>query len=482
VTDRDPISGPLTRRDVVRAGGGLALASMFPMASRLASTAWGMSARGPDSLPDPSRPAGEPADHLPFDHLIVVMMENHSFDNYFGMLPRQGKRQADGFDFGPHGHPVNRNPLHGGYVLPKHAKSRCQPLDITQSWNATHEQINGGRMNGFARTTEGAMLYWREDDIPFYYSLAKKFTLANRWFSSAPCQTFPNRRFLLAGTAYGLISTDTSSVLDPPPPNGTIFDRLAAEKIDWRDYYTDLPGVGVIGSVVKKYPEKLAPISQFYADCASGRLPAVSFVDPEFGLTNDVGAALSGVPGIPIITNPGETQGGDEENPQDISIGENFVAKVVNAVMRSPAWGRSLLVWLYDEHGGYYDHVPPPRAVKPDNIKPELGPDDVPGGYDIYGPRVPAVVVSPHARKHAVTNAVHDHTSVLATIEHKWNLPACTRRDANARTLEGFLHRHKAPFAEPPKLAKPGDLAESERTCSTEDPTLKVHHRHHHHQ
>jgi phospholipase C len=469
-----------TRRDVVRAGAGLALASMFPLGSRLVSAAGAAALRGPDSLPDPGRPAGEPGGHLPFDHLVVVMMENHSFDNYFGMLPRQGKRRADGFTFGPHGHPINRNPLRGGYVLPKHAESMCQ-ASVTQNWNSTHEQINGGRMNGFARTSEAAMLYWTEEDLPFYYSLARKFTLANRWFGSAPCQTYPNRRFLLAGTAYGLISTDPQSVLDPPPPNGTIFDRLSGHGIDWRDYFTDLPGVGVIGSVVEKYPEKLAPISQFFADCATGALPAVSFVDPEFGLATEVGGPLKSVPGIPVIADPAGAQGGDEENPQDITIGENFVAKVVNAVLDSPAWPRTLLVWTYDEHGGYYDHVPPPKAVKPDNIKPILGPDDVPGGYDIYGPRVPTVVVSPYSRPHAVTNTVYDHTSVLATIEHKWNLPACTRRDANAATLAGFLDRRKAAYSDPPVLAKPGDLAESERTCSTESPKLKVHHRRHHH-
>ena len=152
------------------------------------------------------------------------------------------------------------------------------------------------------------------------------------------------------------------------------------------------------------------------------------------------------------------------------------MSRVATAVLGSPAWMRTLLVWTYDEHGGYFDHVPPPRAIPPDNIKPKLGPHDIKGGYDIYGPRVPAVVVSPYSKPHATTNVRHDHTSILATIEAKWNLPACTYRDANATTLMDFLNPKKAAFAEPPKLAAPHDIGSSEQNCSDADPKLRVHH------
>jgi phospholipase C len=469
----------LSRRALLRSGAGAALAAGLPWSSWSGSLealarASGAPVRKPNSLPDPHRPAGESTAAMPFDHVIVVMMENHSFDNYLGMLPRRGQRKADGFKFDRHGHPANRQPLDGGYVLPLHATSNCQPIDVTQSWNGTHIQIDRGRMDGFAKTDQGAMLYWDEQDIPFYYSLAKTFTLGNRWFCSAPCQTFPNRRFLLAATAYGLISTDFGSVNDPPPANGTLFDRLAAHGVSWKNYFTDLPGTGVIAAIPKKYPQSLAPINQFYVDCAAGTLPAVSFLDPEFGAASDIGGAISGAH-IPGVTTT-ETQGGDEENPQDITFGEDFVSQVVNAVLQSPAWPRTLLVWTYDEHGGYLDHVPPPRAIPPDGIKPKLGPHDIKGGYDIYGPRVPAVVVSPHSRPHATTNMVHDHTSILATIEAKWNLPACTYRDANATTLMDFLDTSRAAFAEPPTLAAPHDLGSTEQNCSTADPKLTVHH------
>jgi len=335
-----------------------------------------------------------------------------------------------------------------------------------QSWNGTHIAVNHGRMNGFVRASgDVAMGYWTEADIPFYYSLAKTFPLANRWFASAPCQTYPNRRFLMAGTAYGLVSSSVPGPNDAPPPNGTIFDRLNQYGISWVNYYTDLPQTALIPATVKANPDKLRPISQFYSDCAAGTLPNFCLVDSDFGGADVIGGRLPD-PASPTMVN---AQGQDEENPQNIRYGEQFVAQVVNAVLQSPAWDKTLLVWLYDEHGGYYDHVPPPAAIKPDSIKPHLAPGDYPGGYGIYGCRVPAVVVSPWARKHHVSNVVHDHTSVLAFVEKKWNLPACTYRDANANWMSSFLDFSTPAFKEPPTLAS-APLPVGGRGCSTADP------------
>ena len=129
------------------------------------------------------------------------------------------------------------------------------------------------------------------------------------------------------------------------------------------------------------------------------------------------------------------------------------MAKVVNAVMSSPNWPKTMLIWTYDEHGGYYDHVPPPAAIPPDDIPPNLAPGDPPGGFNQYGFRVPAGVVSPYAKKDFVSHTVYDHTSILKTIEEKWNLPALTRRDANANSLFDMLDLTAKPaFLKPPKL------------------------------
>ena len=449
---------------MLRAGGGMiALTAASPYARLIAAAQAATAIRQPGSLPDPTRPAGTPTGALPFDHIVIVMMENHSFDNYLGMLSRRGQPLADGFRFDSAGRPLNSNPVKGGYIQVQHAPSLCTPDgSASQSWNDTHKSVDGGRMDGFARLGESSMAYWDESDLPFYYSLSKTFCLANRWFCSAPCQTYPNRRFLLAGTAFGLISTDTSSITQNPP-NGTIVDRLNHYGISWTDYFTDVPATGVIESIPQDNPTHLASVDQFYIDCAAGNLPAVSFVD------SDIGAAptATGVSPAPFSGSwdPVSNQNQDEENG-DLSLGENFVSQVVNAVLGSPAWPRILLLWTYDEHGGWYDHVPPPAAILPDSIPPKLSSGDVPGAYNIYGPRVPAVAVSGYSKPNAVTNVVHDHTSFLATIQAKWNLPAMTYRDANAATMADFLDT-KVRFPEPPKLAAPSDLSQSEQSCDS---------------
>jgi phospholipase C len=456
----DPIQHRLTRRALLRYGGSLgAAAASMSSAGALwrAAAAAGAVVRQPDSLPDPRRPAGTATQKLPFDHIVVVMMENHSFDNLLGALAHSGQPKAHGLKFNAKGVALNSNPGPAGAVRSFPFPTTAQGPDVSQSWNASHEQIDGGRMDGFVRSVEAdqPMGYWTEDTLPFAYSLARTFCVANRWFCSAPCQTYPNRRFLMAGTAYGNISTDTESLKDPPPPNGTIWDRLHHYEISWRNYFTDLPSVGIIGSTVEKYPGNLSPIAQFYSDCAAGTLPSVSIVDPEFGVAGIVGSALATLPALQPIAEKLNTTGGDQENPQDMAYGEYWAYQTLDAVLKSPAWSRTLLIYTYDEHGGYYDHVPPPAAIAPDSIPPKLGPGDIPGGYDIYGPRVPAVVVSPYSKPNAVTNVLHDHTSFLATVEAKWNLPALTYRDANAKTVSDFLDVERAAFMQPPAIAEP---------------------------
>lgn len=441
--------------------------------------------RGPNSLPDPNRPAGTADASLPFDHVVVVMMENHSFDNYFGMLPARGQPKADGFLFDDSGAPLNFNPMSGGYQRVYRMQGTCQPGGASQAWNATHQQINNGAMDGFAATGTDAMGYWDESDIPFYYSLAKTFCLGNRCFCSVPAQTYPNRRFLYSATADGTISTSFDTLKLPAPANGTLMDVLSRYGVEWRSYFTDLPALFIIPQNLENHPGNFSLMPKFFEDCAAGTLPSVSFVDPEFGLADEVGErifdGLNGLieqqfPNLPpaVLTaienleQKIESQGGDEEGPQDIAIGEAFVSKVVQAVMASPQWPRTLLIWTYDEHGGYYDHVQPVSAVKPDDVPPSLGPDDYPGSYDTTGLRVPTVVVSPYSRAHDVTNVEHDHTSIIATIARKWNLPALTYRDAQANSMLDFLDLKSAPaFLKPPTLAAPAK-PEGLKGCATQ--------------
>ncbi len=177
-------------------------------------------------------------------------------------------------------------------------------------------------------------------------------------------------------------------------------------------------------------PTKVVHVADFFTDAAAGNLPAFSLVDP--------------------YTNFSEEDG-------DISVGEGYAALVINAVMQGPAWEKTALIWVYDEHGGWYDHVPPQPAVKPDNVPPALEPTDVPGAYDYTGFRVPCCVVSARSKKDYVSHQTFDHTSILKLVETKWNLPALTYRDANAHNMLDFfdLKSKRPPFAEPPMLASP---------------------------
>jgi phospholipase C len=301
--------------------------------------------RRKDKLPFPRLPEG--TDTLPqVDHVLVLMMENHSYDNYLGMLGR-GRRQqprGDGFTLGP---------------------------DETQ----------------------------------------------------------PNRRYLLAATSVGMVDDVLPENL-VPAPEGTIFDRLDAHRIPWRNYYSSFPPTSYLflGDAVRDHAS-VVPVAQFFADAKSGNLPEFAIIDPDFGHSSG-------------------------ENPQNIVHAEVFAASVVQAVMQSPAWPRTLLVWTFDEGGGYYDHVPPPTAAAPDDIPP-LPPAPRYDGFARYGFRVPAVVVSPWSRPGHVTSVTHDHTSILAMVERKWNLPAMTSRDAAADDLTDFLDLDSPAFAEPPALARP---------------------------
>jgi len=394
--------------------------------------------RRPDSLPFPRLPAGT-ATMPEIEHVVVLMMENHSFDNLLGMVPHEvaGRGAVDGLTV-RRGRVTNVNRDATGHnVFAQRAVSPCQLRgEPSQSWNASHESWDHGRNDGFVRASGPiAMRYWDRADLPFTYSLVEHFPLGQRYFCSVLAQTYPNRRFLFTGTASGLVATDGLSG-NTPAANGTIFDRLNEHGILWRDYFQSAPTPLIVPGAANGAPAgAFARMDQFYLDAAAGRLAPFTFLDPNYTTTS-------------------------EENPQDIQVGERFIAEVVTALMHAPTWRHTALFITYDEHGGYYDHVSPPRAIRPDDINPLPDPAAgtlAPGTYDRYGFRVPLIVVSPWARPGYVSSVVQDHTSITAFIERKWNLPAMTFRDANAAPMTDYFDFRRAAFATPPRLhAKPG--------------------------
>jgi phospholipase C len=388
--------------------------------------------RKPDSRPFPHLPAGHPSMEK-IQHIVVLMMENHSFDNLLGMVPYQvpGRRAVDGLTKRK-GKLINFNRDATGHkVLANHATSPCQEHAVpSQAWNASHQAWDNGRNDGFVKASgPTAMWFWDKSDIPYTYSLARHFPIGERFFSSVLAQTYPNRRFFFAATASGSID-DKAYALTTPAANGTIFDRLDAHKIRWRTYAQELASDLILPNVRNNHAQLAhnKPIDQFFIDAGAGKLPQFTFIDPNYETTS-------------------------EENPQDIQVGERFVAQIVDAVLHSPNWKHTALFITYDEHGGYYDHVPPPRAIKPDSIPPQTSPGDYPGGYNRYGFRVPLIVVSPWARRNYISRVVQDHTSMTAFIERKWNLPAMTFRDANAQPMTDYFSFGRAAFGVPPRLA-----------------------------
>jgi len=397
---------------------------------------------GPGSLPNPDAATG--TDQLPLiRNIVIVMLENHSYDNVLGKQRGRG----DGFVLDADGRPKATNPWPASSAVPPPAgdallsafpmPNPCQPDGHPyNTWDAFWASYAGGRNDGFAASQSGpvSMGYLEPSVLPFINSLAATFPVCDRYFCSVGAQTYPNRRFLMAGTSLGLLTDTFPSAV---PPNGTVFQALDAHGISWKNYYSSLPSALIwpYQAGLPGFTSHLASTSAFLADAAAGTLPAVSMVDPDFGKQS-------------------------EEDPQDVQYGDQFLAQVVEAVLASPQWPHTLLVWSYDESGGYYDHVPPPSAVVPDDVPPDVPPGGTPGSFDRYGFRVPAGVVSPYARPDYVSHVVHDHTSVLKLIETKWNLPALTHRDAAADDLLDSLDLTAAPhFLHPPKLAAPPDPA-----------------------
>ena len=383
---------------------------------------------------------------IPIDHIVVLMQENHSFDNYFGRLPAAGRRDVDGL-------PADAsNPDTDGTPVPVFHQDRYCTADTDHSWTGSHRELGGGDNSGFVTQNdpdgERAMGYYDQSDLPVYYALAATFGVGDRYFCSVLGPTFPNRSYLLAGTSFGHIQNDLGGF-----GQRSIFDTLQAYGVSWKVYYNDVPYAPLLVSLASN--ANLVRFDEFLSDAAAGTLPEVSFVDATMGL-GDVEL--------------------DEHPPSNIQEGEQFSAQVTEAVFASPDWAHTVLFITYDEHGGFYDHVPPPPACIPDDIAPMVDPvfpeSNFPAQFDRYGFRVPLLVISPYAKRGFVSHTVYDHTSILRFIETRYGLPALTARDANATPLMDFFDfSHPANVTPPTLPTAPIDPARLQQ-CEAEFPSM----------
>ena len=288
------------------------------------------------------------------DHIVVVMMENRSFDHFLGWLPGADGRQA-GLAF-TDGEGVE----HSTYRLSQF--QGCGHPDPDHSWEGGRTQYANGACDGWLRSgdnDEFAIGYYRPADLPFYAKAAPYWTVCDRYFAAIMAETYPNRMFLHAGQTDRLHNDEGPTIATLP----TVWDRLAAAGRTGRYYYSDVPYTALWGT---KYLPISRPVDDFFAACASGTLPDVSFVDPRF-------------------LDEGSGSSGDDHPHADIRVGQRFLASVYDAVTTGPEWSRTMLVITYDEWGGFFDHVPPPVANDPDpNTR-------------LRGFRVPCIVVAPRA-------------------------------------------------------------------------------------
>ncbi|MET7900621.1 alkaline phosphatase family protein [Streptomyces sp. NPDC005355] len=351
-------------------------------------------------------PADLPApEQSGIDHVVVVMMENRSFDHYLGWLPGADGKQA-GLTYADR-YGVARSTHH------LQTTQGCGNADPDHSFEGGRIEYNNGKCDGWLRAgsnDEFAIGYYLPEDLAFYAKAAPSWTVCDRYFSAIMAETYPNR-FYQHSAQTDRIHNSTATATIP-----TVWDRLADAGLRGRYYYHDVPFTALWGT---KYLGISHPYGEFVTDCASGNLPEVSFVDPKF-LDEDSGTSA------------------DDHPHADIRAGQYFLSQVYKAVTTSPAWERTLLVINYDEWGGFFDHVPPTTA-------PDAHPD-----WGLRGFRVPCMVISPRARRGHVAHGVYDHASVLKAIQWRWNLPALTPRDSAANNLAEVLD-----FTNPPNLTAP---------------------------
>lgn len=331
------------------------------------------------------------------EHVVVVMMENRSFDHMLGWMPNANGRQAGLTYLDNNGNPQPTHRLN--YYV------GCTHPDPDHSYAGGRSEYNGGKMDGWLRTSTNDSFcigYYEEADLPLFGTLARNYTTCSNYFASILSSTFPNRVFQHAAQTDRLSNTLDLSTLP------TIWDRLLEADVSCKYYYSNVPFLALWGL---KYTGISSLYAQFLADATLGHLPAVSFVDPWYTILDD---------GL----------GNDDHPHADLRKGEIFLREIVTTLASSPQWKNTVLVINRDEWGGFFDHVVPPRVIAPNTLDTDLV-----NGQALLGCRVPTIVVSPFSKgnpaKPRIDSLLYDHTSVLKMIEWRWGLNPLTARDAS---------------------------------------------------
>ncbi|MCA9635692.1 MAG: alkaline phosphatase family protein [Myxococcales bacterium] len=363
------------------------------------------------------------------DHVIVLMMENRSFDHYFGarkLLEGEASNGLSGDE---------SNPNFDNEPISVFKMNEFEPQDPPHEWDACHFSFNGGENNGFVLENQKAnpgveeqvMGYHVRDQLPALYNLADSFTLCDQWYASVMGPTWPNRYYLNCATSAGEKSNF------PHPTIKTIWHLLVDADVSSRIYFTDVPWVAgafpLVPTVWSRFAEGYGgfniltltnpyKLDNFFEDAANGALPAVTFLDP--GFTSN-----------------------DDHPDHNIQLGQVLIGAIYKALAESPLWEKCLFIITYDEHGGFYDHVPPPKTIDDD---PE---------FQQLGFRVPSLVIGPTVRRGCVNSTAFEHVSVLKTIALRFGLPWLNERHAEVTDLSSCIHPDYVHDPQPPPMIAP---------------------------
>ena len=388
---------------------------------------------GTEAASNPSSPSSPSHRMDKIEHVVWIIQENHSYDNYFGTFPN-----ADGIP------PSTCLPVLPGSkrcVKPFHMPPGQPLLDLEHSWETAHAAYDHGTMEGFvwAEGSPYTMGYYDERDIPNYWEYARRFTLCDRFFSSEMTGSSPNHVFTVAAQSNEINNIGSleqlEADLDDPEgfPFASVVKHFASQNISWKYYvetqpkvpgweetnaslarlafpdpkgftlWNPMPGFKAIREDQSRM-DRLVSLDEYFEDLQKGTLPQVAWITPDFQ--------------------------DSEHPPEPLDQGMWYVTKVVNALMQSAYWNKTAIFLTWDDYGGFYDHVPPPEI-------------DAYG----YGPRVPMLVISPYAKANYVSHYTYDFTSVLRFLEERWSLPPLTARDHRANNMLDCFDFNQAPLS-----------------------------------
>ncbi|CAA0806925.1 Non-specific phospholipase C6 [Striga hermonthica] len=394
----------------------------------------------------------QPPPH-PIKTVVVLVLENRSFDHMLGWMKNSVNPSIDGLT-GKECNPISTTDPAGPKICVSDDSEHVD-LDPGHTFEDIQKQVFGSdlypSMSGFVEQaltisknlSETVMKGFRPEKVPVFAKLADEFAVFDRWFSSIPGPTQPNRIFLFSATSHGS-TTNVNRLMVDGYPQQTIFDSMHENGLDFGIYFQSFPATYLYRNLRKlKYASKFQRYeSRFEKDAKSGKLPSLAVIEPRY---------------FDVLGRPAN----DDHPSHDIAHGQRLVKEVYETLRAGPQWNETLLVITYDEHGGFYDHVPTPYVGVP-NPDGNAGPAPHFFNFDRLGVRVPTIMVSPWIKKGAVINrpkgpspnSEYEHSSIPATIKKVFNLSShfLTHRDSWAGTFEHVFSELTSPRIDCPEV------------------------------